>query len=347
MAVFYSNTRTASYRPGVAALLLAAASAAPFSVAEVIATDPVGYISTPAAGGAVGAPGLTFVSPSLANPVLWQGQVTAVNGATLTIDRADWQAGDFDSRHMLEIASGAYAGIWTAVVSTDANQLVVAEPLQSVLSGGETVRIRRFTTLSDFLGTYNETGLKSSASSITADTVTVYHASGIKNYWYYNGMQGGTAGWYTSGWVFAGDAVIAPGEGVIIQRKEQGALRIHQSGFVKSGPQTVVIEKSRNFVGGVAPAGLRLGESQLYTGDSVTGMAAGTSPVYADTVLIHANPTRTYWYYNGTQGGTAGWYDAGWRPANDVVIPAGSTFVIERKYNAPFVWFLPSATDSL
>lgn len=325
------------------AALLAAAGVAALSAGGASVTDPVGFIAVTATGGTVATPGLTFVSPSLVNPVEWQGPVTSAEGQLLEVSDAAWAAGQFDSRYYVEIASGAYAGVWTDIIASDAGELTTNDPLGDLLNGGETIKIRRFTTLSDLFGANNEAGLLAGVTIARADVIRVYHAAGDEGYWYYNGSQGGEAGWYDSSWNPAADAVIAPGEGVILQRRSAEALPLYFTGAVKTGPLSIVVEKARSFIGGVTPVDITLENSQLYTGSATGGFVGGVSLARADRLLVYGNgPGVVYWYYDGSQGGNAGWYDDSWNPSDDAVIPGGATFAIERTQGDAFQWFLPA-----
>lgn len=306
----------------------------------VIATDPVGYVSATLKGGTPSAPGLTFFSPTLANPVQWQGKVLAVDGATLTVSNADWASGEFDAAYVLEIASGPHAGLWTEVTTTEGDLLTTADPMDDLLSGGETLRIRRFTTLADFLGAANEAGLKPGAELADADSVLIYHASGARTYWYHDGSYG-APGWRDSSWQRAADTIIAPGEGVVLRRQSEPALPVYQTGVVKTSPQSVLVSAKRNFIGGITPVDLPLGQTQLYTGSPASGVAGGDQLATADTLVVYGSQTRSYWLYDGSAGGSPSWRDSSWGNAQNAVIPAGSTFVLERRHPQPFVWFLP------
>lgn len=325
--------------------MLAAASLATLGASAATVSDPVGFITVSAAGGTVAKPGLTFVSPGLVSPVEWEGQVVSALGELLELGDAGWPAGRFDSAYYAEIVSGPYAGVWTDIVSAGGDLLTTNDPLGDLLSGGETIRIRRFTTLADLFGADNEAGLLAGVSLARADTVSVYRAGSTDRYWYYNGSQGGQAGWYDAGWNPAAAAVIAPGEGVTLQRRAAQELPLYFTGTVRTGPLSVVVEKSRSFIGGVTPVDITLDNSQLYTGSADDGFAAGVSLARADRLLVYgsnAESLSVYWYYDGSQGAQPGWYDDNWQPAGSAVIPGGTTFVIERTQGEAFEWFLPA-----
>lgn len=305
-------------------------------------TEAVGYVSMDLSGGSVSARGLSFVSPAFVNPVQWQGQVVSVSGQSVTVANAEWDLGAFDSRYAFEVASGPHAGLWTEIVSTSGNVLTVADSLAGVLQGGESVRIRRFTTLSDFLGANNEAGLTGSGMVSSADIVSVFHSTGIKSYWYYDGTRGGEAGWHDTSWKPAADAIITPGEGAVIERVSTEPLKLWQTGIVKSGVQKVLVNIERSFIGSIIPADISLADSQLYTGSEISGIGSGRSPMNADSVVVYGNSIHSYWHYDGSQGGTAGWYDTGWKPAGDALLKAGSTMIIERRKGDAFVWRLPA-----
>jgi hypothetical protein len=92
---------------------------------------------------------------------------------------------------------------------------------------------------------------------------------------------------------------------------------------------------------------LTLETSGLYTGNASTGVKASTSLASADEVMIYsASGPSVYWYYDGTQGGTAGWLDSRAQSATAVSIAPGSAIVLKRKApGGPFNWTVPSPSS--
>jgi hypothetical protein len=87
---------------------------------------------------------------------------------------------------------------------------------------------------------------------------------------------------------------------------------------------------------------MTLGSSNLYTGDSATGLAAGFSTT-ADQVLIYNGVNYDIYYYSS--GGSPG---SGWRKvtgdtadASATPIPAGSSFLVKRINPGSFNWVSP------
>jgi uncharacterized protein (TIGR02597 family) len=300
---------------------------------------PVGFIKLSIAGSAK-----TLVSPSFVSPGAWSGSLTGVLGTQLSATGAGWTPSQFAGAYYVEITSGDYAGLWTDVVANEAGTLTTNDDLSSFIAAGTKVVIRKFVTLQDFLGTDNRAGLKSAASLAGADEVVVYKGSVSKIYWYYDGTQGGTAGWYDSQFQPAGTVIIPPGQGVVIQRKAASPLSLVAAGAVKRGPTYVAVQSANNVVDSLSPAGLELRNSNLFTGDAATGVRAGRSLATADEVVLYpATTPRVFWRYDGSQGGAPGWYDASYQPADNVEIPAGASFAIQRKNSGDsFFWVAPS-----
>lgn len=300
---------------------------------------PVGFIRLSIAG----APAKTLVSPSFVSPDAWAGSLSGVQGTQLSAAGAGWTPAQFAGTHYVEIVSGDYAGLWTDIIANQSGTLTTNDDLSGLVSAGGRIVIRKFVTLQDFLGADNRAGLKSAASLADADEVVVYKGSVPAIYWYYDGTQGGEAGWYDSQFHPAGTVIIPPGQGIVIQRKTAAPLSLVALGTVKRGPTYVAVQVTNNVVDSLSPAGLKLRDSNLFTGDTATGVRPGSSLAAADEIVLYpATTPRIFWRYDGSEGGAPGWYDTSYQPADDVEIPAGSSFAIQRKNGAPFFWVAPS-----
>jgi uncharacterized protein (TIGR02597 family) len=348
--------------PTFTRLALAVASIAGFNftlhAATEATTDPVGFITVKVkGGGTTTTPALSLISPTLFRPVEWQGPIASFTaGTTINVSASPWTAGAYAEvggkpRYFVEITTGTKAGAWSDIVSNTASALVTADALSTFATGSDTIRIRKHCTLADFLGTQNSAGLKSGVQVADADEVYIYDGgNGGAPYWYYNGQQGGSAGWVDSNFdpVDATQVAIAPNQGVVILHKASTALNFVTAGTVKTGNTYVVVSPGLNVVGTVAAQGLTLGTSGLFTGNANTGVKGGTELARADKVTVYdaATPTgqETYWYYDGSQGGQAGWYDTDFETLrNSAPINPGSSIVITRAANLPqFNWTVPS-----
>lgn len=307
--------------------------------------DPVGFVTTDIKPGTEAAPANSFVSSVFENRPASAGSVSAVNGLALTLDGVDWAAGPYGGNHYIEITSGPNAGLWTDIVSADpsARTLTTNDDLSAFAEAGTKVALRKYVTLANFLGASAESGLRGGSSLAAADEVAIYEGAKPAVYWHYDGTGGGTAGWYDSAYEPSGDTIIAPGQGVVVRRKSSDPLAFTQAGVVKHGPTGVVVNPNLNVIGNPAVLDLTLDASQLFTSDAATGVAASSALEGADQVVVYgAGAPSIYWRYDGSQGGTPGWYDSAWQPAGASVIPAGASFSIQRKNGAAFDWVAPA-----
>ncbi len=349
-----------------------------FSQSEAT-TDPVGIIelSVPA-GGSVNSPKIALISPTLTQPIKWQGTISAVSSSTqglittttITVDGVQWAANDFNGAngsHYVEIVStaipahsGALAQITaTAVASTTSS--ITTEDLRTFAGVGDTIRIRKDVTIADIFGATNSAGLLASDDPTTGDEVYVYDGSSSAAYFYFTGAPPTyPAGWYDSAFQLApGTAekvVIGPHQGVVIKRKAAAGISIAFAGSVKKGNTLFPVVSGANgavgvnVLGTVSARGFTLNDSGLYTGNPATGVKPSDDPTTADELIIYtANSQTSYFYYNGGQGYASGWYDSAFSTTSPigaaVTIAPGSAFVLKRKGGVNFNWALPSPTS--
>lgn len=316
-------------------------------------TDPVGIIDISVAGGTPASPKLSLISPTLTRPVLWQGTVTVVSGTTITVGAAPWTASQFNGvngSHYVEIISatdGTKSGVLSDITATTAATITTADNLEIpnvFVAIGDSIKIRKHVTIADVFGANNSAGLKTSNDATTADEVLVYNGSTPSVYWYYNGNDGGDAGWYDLSFNPSGGVAIGPNDGVVVKRKEAGNRTFTVAGAVKTGNTLIPIQNGLNVLGTASAKGLTLATSGLVSGNAALKTSDDAST--ADEVIIYSpNSQATYWYYDGTQGGDPGWYDLLFAPSGTVSIAPGSAFVVKRKGGAAFNWALPSPTS--
>ena len=307
--------------------------------------DPVGFVKISIAG-TTASPVTTLVSPSFIQPDAWSGALSSIQGTQIAVATAaaNWAPGGFASTHYVEIASGDSAGVWTDIIGNAANSLTTNDDLAGMAAPGDRLVIRKFVTLQDFLGSDNRAGLHGAGTRAAADEVTIYEGGVPRTYWFYDASAGGTAEWRDAAGQPAGTVIIPPGQGIAIRRKAAGALTVITTGTVKPGPTYVAVQGANNVIDSLSPAGITLEASNLFSGDSATGVRSGSSPAAADEVVLYpASAPKIFWHYDGSQGGAAGWYDTSYQPADDVKIPAASSFAINRKDGASFFWVAPSA----
>lgn len=311
-------------------------------------TTPVGFISETVAGGTLASPQLTLISPTLTQPIVFQGTISAISGTTITVSGANWTGGQFNGtngEYFVEVFSATKAGALSDITATGTNTVTTADNLTAFVTVGDSIAIRAHVTLDKFLGANNTFGLLASNDGSTADEVWVYDGATHAIYWFYDGSLGGAAGWYDLNFNPAGSTIIGPHQGVVIKRKAAGAVTIVSTGTVKTGNTLFPVYNGLNVLGTVSAQGLTLDNSGLYSGNSALkasndGSTADEVSIYSinNNVVSHKN----YWYYDGSLGGAAGWYDLNFNPAGSVVITPGSSIVVNRKGGGAFNWTLPS-----
>ena len=311
-------------------------------------TTPVGFISETVAGGSLASPQLTLISPTLTQPVAFQGTISVISGTTITVSGANWNAGQFNGAngsYYVEVFSATKAGALSDITATGTSTVTTADNLAAFASVGDFIAIRADVTLDKFLGANNTFGLLASNDGSTADEVLIYDGATHASYWFYDGSLGGAAGWYDLNFNPAGSTVISPHQGVVIKRKAAGNVTIVSTGTVKTGNTLFPVYNGLNVLGTVSAQGLTLDNSGLHNGNSALkasndGSTADEVSIYAinNNVVSHTN----YWYYDGTLGGSAGWYDLNFNPAGSIAIAPGSSIVVNRKGGGSFNWTLPS-----
>ena len=328
-------------------------------------TDPAGFITAAVAGGgSVASPRLSLISPTLMQPVAWQGAITAFSSPakSLTVAGTPWTANQFNGAaglHFVEIISNTGAanpipGFWANILTTGTNVITTDVDMSAYAVVGAAIRIRKHVTIGSFFGATNSAGFLASDDASTADEVLVYSGAASTSYFYFTGGGGFPAGWYDAAFNLnpgqAENVAIAPFQGVVIKRKAAAALNIVSIGSVKTGNTLTPVQNALNVLGTVSAKGLTLGNSGLYTGNPATGVKASDDPSTADEVTIYTPTGQTnYFYFTGGGGFAAGWYDSAFNATapldSSVAIPAGTSVVVNRKGGGSFNWPLPSPTS--
>lgn len=359
---------------GVIAALVALNLTNSFSQTETT-TEPVGIIDlTVLGGGSAASPRLTLISPTLTQPVSWQGAIAAVSTTgghtTITVSGVQWTNNQFNGtngRYYVEIvstATPANSGVLGAITATAADttnsSITTFENLSGLCAINDTIRIRKEVTIADVFGTNNTAGLLTWDDPAFADEVLVYDGASSASYFYYKVSPTGSNpsdGWYDSAFSLqpgqAAKVVIGPHQGLVVKRKASGPLTIPFSGAVKTGNTIFPVVTGLNVLGTASAKGFTLGNSGLYTGDINTGLKPSDDPAFADEVTVYtANGQTSYFYYKVSpteNNASDGWYDSGFSLASgvaaNIVIAPGTAFVVNRKGGVSFNWALPSPTS--
>jgi uncharacterized protein (TIGR02597 family) len=295
-------------------------------------------------------PALSFVGLGLTRPVVYRGRLDNFGSGMVTDSHAQWSDGQFEGAngpHYIELTSGQYAGLTAdiATCSGTTRTLALSVDLSPLLSGGEAYCIRPCWTLASVFGPNDEAGL-GGGSSVTADEILVLDTcTGVYSSYYYKTAGLGGTGWRstTSPFTDQSNARISLGQGILVQRKQPGDISLKLFGTVKAGNTLLPVAPGLNIVANIAPTGMMLGNSGLYTGDSGTGLAGG-SLTSADQVLLFDGVTYQTYYYKTTGLGGTGWRSASGSSldASDTIIPPGGAVLIQRATSRPgFYWKVP------
>jgi subtilisin-like proprotein convertase family protein len=287
---------------------------------------------------------LTYFSLSMVQPVFVAGTISALGAYTLADTNATWPAkllAADSGAFYVEFDSGLSADIVAAHVDT--KSLTLPGDLRALLPLGAPYRVRRHTTLADVFGPHNEAGLLAGADPSVADLVALRDNQTQTSKLYYFKTVSGASGWYRADEVEASNTRIYPEQGLQVSRKASRDLVIYLSGLAKEGPTLAPVAVGLNVVGVLKAAkNLTLSELNLYTGNTGTGLAAGSSPAWADQVIV-SSPDGPAVYFFSNIPGNEGWLDGMLQSARNVSIPAGGAFFIVRKPpNGPFQWLIPA-----
>lgn len=337
-------------------LILFSLLGAAFAQAQVT-TGPVGFTTINVAGnGGSGQPAYTFATLGMYNAVSFQSTTTSTGGSSTLVDTsATWADNAYNGAggavsYFVEIISGTGSGTTYDITATTAasQSLTLSQPLIAGVASGDSYRIRPHWTIASVFGATNQNGL-SGGNSSTADQILIFSnaTQGYSTYYYQTSGIGGV-GWRRSGapTLDASATVLYPDDGFIIARNQSANTSLTITGSVKTGQSYIPVPFGYNLLGNVYGTSMTLTSSNLYTGNSSTGVAGGNSST-ADQILIW-NPSTTgydtYYYQTSGIGGT-GWRKSG-SPTVDAsgsVIPAGSALFINRQASSGlgFNWVAP------
>lgn len=328
-----------------AALLFAAPLAAE---TNVVATDPVGYITVPIAGTGGTTPATySFLALSMLREASAQGVLTAVGTRTLTDTNAAWAEDQFNGTngvYTVEITTNAYAGYQTTITNTVAatKTLEIEDDFNGIAAVGDTYKIYKDWTIASVFGVSNSAGL-GGGSVTSADQILVRRGEGY-DFYYYQTLGLGGIGWRKTGaaFTYAGDTPLFIEQGLLIKRQAESSTNITLVGAVKVTPTVIPGETNYNVFANVYPVDMTLASSQLYTGNPTNGVNGG-SVTSADQVQIRTGPSTGFYYYQTAGLGGVGWRKTGnaFGDASTNVILGGTCFIVKRNLNIPFMWKAP------
>ena len=317
--------------------LLAAAAACGMAFGQTTAySAPVGYVSQ-----ALPANSFSFVGLTAHQPAAYSGIVTSASSSSVTASGIDFATLLTEGQtYVLELADGTIQEVnsWTAQ-----GVLTTPDNISSKITPNVTkFKLRKAATISDIFGANNAAGLKSTDGDIdSADVIYLVGSGGaVTPVYYYN--DGSEQAWYTAEGEPAGDLPLVYGDGFYIGRKAGDPLNLVVSGEVKTVPTSGVVAPGWNFLSGVAPAGLTLGNSGL------KNFLSSTDGDYltVDNIYI-PNPdgsfTIAYYYDDGSE---AEWYTADGEPAADLQLNGGF-LIFSRSSTKNYTLNVPTSYSSL
>jgi hypothetical protein len=300
---------------------------------------------TPISGSSGNGSKVSAFSQRVVLPMQYAGKLTGFLHASLTDSNAHWTNSQFGTNGLLSYVE--FDNGWTVdvadTIGADGN-LALAGSLDGIVTVGDSYRIRPHMTVAGLFGPNNESGLKPGLNPSQADAILLQIPQSQQTLTIFYFSNAVAKGWYRADFSPAANQVIYPEQGVLVRRTVPGDINLFTSGVIKSGATIVPVEPGFNIVGTLkSSSNLPLSALNLYTGDAGTGLASGFNLTDSD-LLLTVQPdgsTRSFFYFKSSVYG--GWLDAGFNPADNTLINAGSAFFIRRKAsNGPFFWTIPA-----
>jgi len=338
--------------------------------AQTVVTDPVGFITLTATGVTSTAGLYNLWSLGMTQVPVLRGLTTTISGKQVTLDQAlspgqynesNTVGSAFDPSYFVEFTSGPYAGFMDDIVSNDTAAIYTATDDSGTISAGVTYKIYPHWTIGLVFGPQNQAGLQGGGSGAAADEIEVWNpitmSSAAGTYYYKTTTALGGTGWRSTGntSINVSNTVLYIDQGIEVERRTgAGNVNLLLVGAVKLSNTISVIYGTNSigtgftFAGNVYPAGIPLGTSGLYTGNSATGLNGGGSGAAADEVLVW-NPNAqsfaatTYYYKTTTALGGTGWRSTGNTSIDCSTnqIPLGDIVKIQRRIKGSFNWIVP------
>lgn len=344
-------------RPSIYAIALTSLALSGANAQTTATTDPVGFTTVSVRGKTTAAKAFSTVVIPMERADAFVGDCT---GAIFSVDASRtvitfpsniFTANQFTgtgNQHYFRLSNGANAGEFSTIVANTANSITLADDLNAVLATSSTFAVTPYWTLSTALPSGG--GLNPGANATAADTVTIYNANFVGTTYFYSSSNNR---WQT-GITPSNDAIIPPGSGLGIERKQPSAVSLVFTGSVPLGWSAVEINGSTSgsatkntLVGSAYPlASKRLADLGLYTGSSATGLQGGANATASDTVTVYNQSTgvATAYFYSTSNNR----WQTGITDASNVTIPEGAAVLVQRKSGrAPFTWYIPQPTMAL
>ena len=307
--------------------------------AQSVSSTPVGYVTLTINGS-----GYTALSNPLENAVVYSGTASSVSGSDITtsfsMTDSELSATDAEgnSSHYIQTSSG----LIVEVTANSTSAITLASDVSSLISDGDTILVKKFSTIADLLSSDNSIGLTSGADLTTSDVVYIMSADGAgayATYYYQTDPFGGFFG--GNGWRGAGsnstdvsNVILHPDDGIIVKRISAGDISFVTTGTVNTVNHSRSLPAGFSLVAYPFPTDTTLADSGIYSASN--GYVSGADVTTSDVVYVisPAGAFDLYYYQTDPFGGFFG--GNGWRSttSNSVdvgtnVIPAGSSIIIK------------------
>lgn len=324
------------------------------------ATSPiVGYDTTSIPGSPDGVTrATTVIGPRFVNPTLATG-AAAVSGDTVTIAGASFVPGEFAPIAAGSLSGGSNPllfqffletddGFWAQIVSNTADSVTLEVGNGEQIQADEVVSIRRHVVVGEYFSNVTPALVGSDAGVATdADQIIIIDQNAGTTSVIFPSTAVGSS-FIDDGFNEGDNWPIYPDQGVQLSRLSSGASSLVFAGSLDDNPRQIPVATGVNVRSVALQADATLGELNLFTGDTATGVApaVGGDTSLADTVqILIGGQTSVFFFSEDDLGGGPGWYDDGFSFVNDVVLPQGSGLIINRvnpSNSAPFTWVSPA-----
>jgi uncharacterized protein (TIGR02597 family) len=311
--------------------------------------------------------GRNFISTPLHSNTQFTGAVAGVSGDTVTFAaNPAWNANQFAPvsgrpQYIVIVTSDASGspgveGDWWRVTENTGQSITVenhGNNLSSHLAAGDTLELRRLTSLRDLFGSGQGCVLNKDANgevlTTEEDVVTVVQGTSfVRDIFYHDGSLAGLGfpeGYYDSAGNHAGDGstlTLNPGQPVLLQRKVGSAPKtIAFTGMVHQGRFTQYLVAGPNAIGPVFPVPAPIGASQLKESgflSDLNGEVLTTEESVA--YLMNGSFFGTQLFHYAGPAADPGWYLDG-EPNNAAPIEPTRAYTVFHKGPGLLVWRQP------
>lgn len=299
--------------------IIATAALIGYASAQTATTVPVGYVTKSLAPNKY-----TLVSVTMQNPAVASGVIDAESAAPNAVTDTEVNFTTLltaGATYILELPDGQVQEItsWSGSVLTTPDNITAF-----ITPSTTTYKLRKASTVTDIFGANNKFGLLSDGDEDPSnnDLILIPNAENSFDTIYYFD-DGETTGWFDLDGNQADNSVIVYGDGIFVQRQNQGSsIDLVISGELKTKPTKGTLFSGFNFLGAVSPVGLTLANSGLEESLTIATNEAEAADT-ADYVLQQNDDGtyRTAYYFN--DGETQGWFDLDGETADDLVLDTG------------------------